>query len=452
VELRKILPLFIFRYSFTVEVDESVEKAEQILKNVIVRGFELDDSDVQRFIGSVSNGRFRADMITPDVRGVSFAFSGEIRPQGSRTAVNFHMRIKDNQGLKMLTGFFILTTTMVVSNMLSRSLGIHLKQFYGLFAFISFGLSVGYLFNLGVYWGKCRLMERIGREMFNPPKKSRVKKAKPENKQMTQKERLVFTVSSISLAAISITAMIFFAHPWSVYTGVLAVIIISLFGGALISMAIGSISSIISLFSGPGAIVPWKAVLLGALRSIAILLLITGMALFMNGFLAASGFTPWILPTTEIPVTSMTQAVRDRDGNIYCYLSFLCRIQKYDSNGGFQTGWPVNTGGKRVALRVSEEGNLEAFTTLNTLYVYDGQGRLISEKRSDYEGRKLFEGRCTDTIDAGKTALQSRLESQPFILWFLAGPQCFILFAAGMLLNLALYSETVERWRLGGEP
>jgi hypothetical protein len=176
------------------------------------------------------------------------------------------------------------------------------------------------------------------------------------------------------------------------------------------------------------------------------------MALFMNGFLAASGFTPWILSSTEIPVTSMTQAVRDRDGNIYCYLSFLCRIQKYDNSGGFQTGWPVNTGGRRVCFMVSEEGNLEILTTQNSLYVYDRQGRFLSATRPGSEAARSFEGKCTDTTTAGNTALQSRLECQPFFLWFIAGPQCFILFAAGMLLNFVLYSETVERWRLGGEP
>lgn len=449
--LRNILSLFVFRYSFTVEVDESVEKAEKTVKNVIEKGFELNDSDMQRFSGSVSNGRFHADMITPDVRGVSFAFNGEIRPQGAGTAVTFHMKIKDNPGLKMLMGFFILTTTLTVSNMVSRSSGIHLEQFNGLFVFISFGLSVGYLFNLGVYWGKSRLMERIGREMFQPPKKAHAKKAKPESEGMTEKERFIFTVSSVSLAAITAITMIFFAHPWSIFTGVLAVIIISLFGGALIAMAAGSVSSIISLFSGPGATVLWKAILLGVMRAVAIILLFTGMALFMNGFLAASGFTPWIRPSTEIPVTSMTQAVKDRDGNIYCYLGFSCRIQKYDSTGDFQTGWPVNTGGKRVQFRVNEEGNLELLTTQNSLHIYDRQGRLISDIRLDSEAGRNFEGKCTDTTDAGNTALQSRLGSQPFFLWFLGGPQCFILFAAGMLLNFALYSETVERWRQGGD-
>jgi hypothetical protein len=175
------------------------------------------------------------------------------------------------------------------------------------------------------------------------------------------------------------------------------------------------------------------------------------MALFMNGFLAASGFTPWIRPSTEIPVTSMTQTVKDRDGNIYCYLGFSCRVQKYDSSGEFQTGWPVNTGGRRVRLRVSEEGNLEIFTTQNSLYVYDRQGKLISDARLDGEAGRSFEKKCTDTTAAGNTALQSRLENQPFLLWFLAGPQCFILFAAGMLLNFVLYSEAVERWRRGGD-
>ncbi|MHC9543073.1 MAG: hypothetical protein AB9903_26490 [Vulcanimicrobiota bacterium] len=39
------------------------------------------------------------------------------------------------------------------------------------------------------------------------------------------------------------------------------------------------------------------------------------------------------------------------------------------------------------------------------------------------------------TVGAGKTALKEKTEHQPFYLWFLSGPQCFILFALGLILS-----------------
>lgn len=449
--MKRILSLFVFRYSFTIKVDEPPEKAGHLLESVIKSGFELDESNVQQFKGSVSNGTFNADMITPDVRGISFAVNGEFEPEGAQTKITFHMRIKENSGLAMLLGFLIFTGVSVIANMLSRSITVHPEQFYGFYLFAAFGFLMGYLFSLGTYWGKSRLMERIGRDIFQPVKRTTAKKARRKKEELSPQDFLVFMLSALSLAVISTLTMVFFSHPWSILSGILAVATFSLFGGALLTLAVGSIKSITALFAGQKSPSLWRAAVIVFLKVSALLLLITGMALCMNGFLATCGFNPWTMPTTEIPIIFSTEAVKDRDENIYCYLSFACRFQKYDRNGVFLTGWPINSGGKKVYFRISEEGNLEAFTTLNVFYVYDGWGKLIDEKRSDYEAGQSFAKRCTDTIYAGDTALQQKINNQPFYLWFLAGPQCFILFAAGMLLNYLSYSETIEKLVLGGD-
>ncbi|MDQ7826710.1 MAG: hypothetical protein RDV48_28160 [Candidatus Eremiobacteraeota bacterium] len=447
------LNYLLFRYSFSIVVALPEEKVLEKVGHMLKCGYELEDSTFQHFRGELSGNGFEADLITPDVRGVSFALRGEIAPLGEKkSALTVFVKIKDDSGMKMLLGFLALAFCSGLGNLSSSSPGQLPGKFSGFLLFATFGFLLGYTFNLATYWSKSRLMKKIFSEEFSEEfhkrEKPKKKKARPQAEGMTPEESRFFMLCAAVIALVSIVSMLSFSPPWSFFLGIMATITVSLFGGGLCTFVMITLKEIPKFLRRMKPQFRWMSLPLAALKVIGMIMLITGISIVMHGILATCGFTPWITSHTELPIAPYTRVAVDRGGNSYVFLSFLCRFQKYDSAGTFLSGWFIHSGGKPVSFKVNSDNDLEFYTMHNIHYTADSWGRVKKRKASSYEKRGDFEKTCKATAAADVTALKEKMDGYPFYLWLVSGPQCIILFAAGLLLLFLTGDECAGRWLL----
>jgi len=184
-----------------------------------------------------------------------------------------------------------------------------------------------------------------------------------------------------------------------------------------------------------------KKMTLSILKIPGIILLITGMASFLNGAFCASGIALWITEKTEIPLTMVNNHTMDNEGRLYCSLNFYCRIQQYDSSGNFLRGWFINSGGGRIVMKTDDKNQLLiANVKFHNLLTFDSQGKMIKEEKlegTDYE-------KWPDKDKKSEELLKIIQRKIPLYIWFLFGPQSWLIAAAGMII-LILTEKILEK-------
>jgi hypothetical protein len=174
-----------------------------------------------------------------------------------------------------------------------------------------------------------------------------------------------------------------------------------------------------------------KKMPLSILKIAGIILLITGMSSFINGAFAASGMTPWITEKTEIPLTMVGDYTMDKEGRLYCSLNFYCRIQQYDSSGNFLRGWFINSGGGRICMNTDDKGQLLiANIKFHNLLTFDSEGKMIKEEK--LEGNEYEKWHRKD--EKSETLLKMLESKIPLYIWFLFGPQCWLIAITGIAI------------------
>ena len=100
------------------------------------------------------------------------------------------------------------------------------------------------------------------------------------------------------------------------------------------------------------------------------------LAFFSQGISAMGGLN-WLPPTFEWPAGHVDGALTTADGSHIVLLRGPGRIQVYDPGWRFLTGWPAGTA---LKLRLLEDGTVEAFAKGLKGFVFDFQGKLITQR------------------------------------------------------------------------
>jgi hypothetical protein len=109
-------------------------------------------------------------------------------------------------------------------------------------------------------------------------------------------------------------------------------------------------------------------------------LLVVGAAGFFGSALSAVGGLNWLPSSFEWPVGFATGVVSTSDGVHVVPHTSSGRIQLYDGNWTFRTGWHVDAGAGEFKVRAPAEGRVEVITARGQWhYVFDVAGRLISK-------------------------------------------------------------------------
>jgi hypothetical protein len=109
--------------------------------------------------------------------------------------------------------------------------------------------------------------------------------------------------------------------------------------------------------------------------------------------LSAAGGLNWLPSSFEWPVGYTSGVVSTPEGLHVVPHTSAGRIQIYDANWSFQTGWQLNAGGAPFKILRPAEGRIDVITTRGQWhYVFDLDGRLLSKQT--YE--PLFYGSFPD--------------------------------------------------------
>jgi hypothetical protein len=86
----------------------------------------------------------------------------------------------------------------------------------------------------------------------------------------------------------------------------------------------------------------------------------------------------------EYPLDELESLAVDNNGNIYLVLGYYRRIQAYDNNGKFLSGWPVDFGNGSHRLKVDESDRILLSGTNGEIFIFNKNGKLISQDRKKY--------------------------------------------------------------------
>jgi hypothetical protein len=106
-------------------------------------------------------------------------------------------------------------------------------------------------------------------------------------------------------------------------------------------------------------------------------LVAVGACGFFGQGLFAVGAQNWLPQSFEWPAGSVGDVLTTADGGHIILIQGVGRVQVYDSNWHFLRGWPV-LGARK--LRLLEDGNVEALTKYERGFVFDYNGKLISQQ------------------------------------------------------------------------
>jgi hypothetical protein len=109
-------------------------------------------------------------------------------------------------------------------------------------------------------------------------------------------------------------------------------------------------------------------------------LMVIGAAGFFGAVFSAVGGLNWLPNSFEWPVGCASGVITTAEGLHVVPHTPSGRIQVYNANWSFRTGWHVDAGAGAFRLLPSPNGRIEVITSRGRLhYVFDMDGRLISE-------------------------------------------------------------------------
>lgn len=213
---------------------------------------------------------------------------------------------------------------------------------------------------------------------------------------------------------------------------------------------------------------PWWLCPIDALESV---LIYTFLLTFFAGLFLFSRVWPGDLNDVELP-TSHIQAVLHPDGRIITYSEVRHRVQEYDRDGWFLTGWNVNCHDRGV-LALTEDGKVELGTIEERLiFGADRKVEVVTKYRywrpdtSDMPGRaeaQTIDAASGVRIDVRWFCLVQRVVRidpdgsertviwTPWYLWPLAFPAYpFLLIILALLLDRAIGYLARSRYIIEG--
>jgi hypothetical protein len=179
--------------------------------------------------------------------------------------------------------------------------------------------------------------------------------------------------------------------------------------------------------------------------------------------------TPWLDASFEMPLGQLRGIAVDSTGHLYCASQFYHRVHKYDSDGRFLLGWPIDTDGV-FRIRCNRNDELEVATARGEMfYRFSSDGELLEQKNCDLyarfgsENEKQCRGRDGSVYEiAGRsvfpavvrvasTGRRETVVSVPFRKWVFMGPfPAWFFFMGGGLVALALNKDKarfLRPWR-----
>jgi hypothetical protein len=102
-----------------------------------------------------------------------------------------------------------------------------------------------------------------------------------------------------------------------------------------------------------------------------------GALAFLGQGISAVGGLNWLPPSFEWPAGHVEGGLTTASGSHIVLLRGAGRIQVYDSRWGFVRGWPAGTA---LKLRLLENGTVEALAKGEQGFVFDLNGKLISQR------------------------------------------------------------------------
>jgi len=89
-------------------------------------------------------------------------------------------------------------------------------------------------------------------------------------------------------------------------------------------------------------------------------------------------------PTLRLPLSDCHSIAVDDNSQVYCYSFFNKRIQLFNADGQFLTGWFVDIPGGSYRMLIDKNNNLRiASKTSKTNYFFESNGKLINKTRLD---------------------------------------------------------------------
>ena len=176
---------------------------------------------------------------------------------------------------------------------------------------------------------------------------------------------------------------------------------------------------------------------------------------------------PWEDASYEMPLGDLDGIAVDSKGNLYCASQFYSRVQKYDSNGRFLLGWPIDCAGGIFRIRMTRNDELEVVTARKDMYYrFSPQGELLEAWHTD---GKLFHhfgpsssSECSgadgtvyqvhyqwlspSVVKVDPSGKRTTVVSTPFRKWIIMGPYpAWLFLMAGVLILMVLNKDKVFR-------
>ena len=165
-----------------------------------------------------------------------------------------------------------------------------------------------------------------------------------------------------------------------------------------------------------------------------------GIILVIYGGLAFTGWGMAILDQipgfspVNWPMGTVSGVVQDSTGRYVAANTAYGRVQVYDQDKNFITGWYVDNGGGNFDLRMNKNDQVEVFSVRNHRhYVYSLDGTLVS--KSDYSPNDYPNLEADTTTEYFPTKLYLLPFTGPFFGWFTALLGIIIISLAGWPLR-----------------
>lgn len=195
-------------------------------------------------------------------------------------------------------------------------------------------------------------------------------------------------------------------------------------------------------------------------------LVITLMILGLMGWFGDSLANLGDFKNSEFPLGHLKGIAVDDEGRIFCGSQYYSRVQVYDRNGKFLTGWFVDSSGGAFKLKLDKEGKLHIATVRNGFhYVYNSDGKLLKklanekeyyEKISTEEQQYKFQDNKGDVYKISEASwlypqiakTNSHGENEtiirtPFLKWLVMAPFPSFLFGFAGIVTLLLTSKKI---------
>lgn len=174
------------------------------------------------------------------------------------------------------------------------------------------------------------------------------------------------------------------------------------------------------------------------IRTVGLVALSAGLVGFFSTFFCGLGLCRWVPGNVALPLSTVESIAVDSKGRIYCALAAHGRIQQYSANGRYLRGWWIDTSGGFFKLKVDSDRLVVQTARTGLRYVFDGNGKLLSQKRLNASLDDFRDGPHVDSAGNRysvanpdlfpRITKKSRsdhsqvLVSIPIYLWPLSGP------------------------------